>query len=935
MDLFTLLGKIAIDMGDSERVLDSISEKARNTRNGMESLGDGIAASGKTMMKTGAAMTAGITTPIMFLGKKAIDTAASFEYAMSEVSAISGATGDDLAALRNKAEEMGETTKFSATESAEALKYMAMAGWKTSDMLDGLEGIMNLAAASGEDLGTTSDIVTDALTAFGMSASDSGHFADILATASSNANTNVSMMGETFKYVAPIAGAMRYSAEDTALAIGLMANSGIKASQAGTSLRSIITRLAKPTEQSAMAMEALGLSVTDGSGKMKSLEDILKDMRSGFAGLTEEEKASYAAMLAGQEAMSGLLAIVNASDADFNKLVSAIGSADGAAKEMADTMNDNLSGQITLLKSQMEGLAIQFITLIMPYLRQGVEWLSKVCDWIAGLDDGTKKMIITVAGVLAAAGPVLTFLGSVTTGIGTVIKVGGSLIGGVGKLVPIVSSLIGTGGKLIGGVGSLVLKLGSSLIPAIAAIPAPVWIVIAVIGALIAAGVLLYKNWDEIKEWGKKLGESITETFNKVLDFVKGNWQGIALFLANPLIGGFKLIYDNCPAFREYIDNFLSGIKESFHNTVENVKQKASDLKEGVSQKVDELKENAINKFEELKENAHAKVEELREKVVSRTEELKEQASAKVGELKEKAVARFNELKDGAIEKIENLKQNADERFNQLRESASDKINDLKEKAVARFGELRDTATERIRNLEENAIGRFESLKERAVEKINGLKESGISKFNELKDRSVDKINLLKEKGIAGFEALKSKSLEKFENLKSGVSQKLEAVKSFVSSAVEKLKSLFNFDWKLPHIKLPHFNISGSFSLDPPSIPHIGVEWYKKAMNTPMIMDKPTAFGINPSGQIMAGGEAGSEVVSGTQTLMNMITAAVSDNNYQLYELLGKLYELLNNYLPVIADKQLILDSGVLVGELAQPMNEELAKIAHMRGRRN
>lgn len=289
----------------------------------------------------------------------AISVGSSFEAAMSEVQAISGATGDDLDALTEKAKEMGATTKFSATESAEALTYMAMAGWKTEDMLDGLEGIMNLAAASGEDLATTSDIVTDALTAFGLSAEDSGHFADVLAAASSNANTNVGLMGDTFKYVAPVAGALGYNAEDTAIAIGLMANSGIKASQAGTALRAIMSRITKPTTEVSVAMKKLGVSLTDSNGDMKSLYEVMGDLREGFAGLTEAESAEMAAALGGQEAMSGLLAIVNSSNADFEKLTDAIYSCDGAAESMAETMNDNLSGAFTILKSSAEGLGIE------------------------------------------------------------------------------------------------------------------------------------------------------------------------------------------------------------------------------------------------------------------------------------------------------------------------------------------------------------------------------------------------------------------------------------------------------------------------------------------------------------------------------------------------------------------------------------------------
>lgn len=290
--------------------------------------------------------------------KGAVYTGANFEAQMSKVSAISGATGASFDALNEKAKEMGAKTKFSATEAGEAFEYMAMAGWKTEQMLGGIEGIMNLAAASGEELGTVSDIVTDALTAFGLKAEDAGHFADVLAAASSNANTNVGMMGETFKYAAPVAGVLGFSIEDTAAAIGLMANAGIKGSQAGTALRSMFSRLAKPTKEVQTAMDALGISLTDEQGNVKDLGTIMEDLRAGFADCTDAEAAQYAAMIAGQEAMSGLLAIISASEDDFGKLTSAIKSADGTALDMAETMQNNLTGAITILKSSLESFAL-------------------------------------------------------------------------------------------------------------------------------------------------------------------------------------------------------------------------------------------------------------------------------------------------------------------------------------------------------------------------------------------------------------------------------------------------------------------------------------------------------------------------------------------------------------------------------------------------
>ncbi len=333
-----------------------------------------------------------------------LDIGMSFESGMSKVQAISGASGEELAALTDKAKEMGAKTKFSATESAEAMQYMAMAGWKTGDMLNGIEGIMNLAAASGEDLATTSDIVTDALTAFGLSAQDSTHFADVLAQASSNANTNVGMMGETFKYVAPVAGAMGYSAEDVATAVGLMANSGIKASQAGTSLRSILTRMAKPTKEVQTAMDQLGVSITDSDGNMKSLHEIMDELRTGFSGLSEAEKTNMAAALGGQEAMSGLLAIVGASDADYQKLTDSIKNCSGAAESMAETMQNNLEGQLTIFRSAREALAQEIYESIQEPLKNltkvGIEAVSNLTQ---GFSEGGVMGMIEAAGQMANA----------------------------------------------------------------------------------------------------------------------------------------------------------------------------------------------------------------------------------------------------------------------------------------------------------------------------------------------------------------------------------------------------------------------------------------------------------------------------------------------------------------------------------------------------
>ena len=360
------------EMGNSSRYTKEQIEAAESTLSDFGRKAQPIANGFKAAFKTVLAVSAAAAGASAAVIKKSADIGGEFESQMSKVKAISGATQSEMEQLTAKAKEMGGTTKFTAKQAGEALEYMSMAGWKAADMLGGIGGIMNLAAASGEDLGRTSDIVTDALTAFGMKAADAGHFADVLAAASSNANTNVGMMGETFKYVGAMAGTLGYSAEDVGLSIGLMANAGIKASQAGTELNAIYTRLSVNTSHARDAIEGLGISFYDSNGSARSWGTILDEMRIKTAKMTDAEKTAFANRVAGQRAQAGLLAMLNATSADYDNLTKSINNADGAAKRMADTMQDNLQGQLTVLKSGLEGTAITIYESMQKPLTEGV-----------------------------------------------------------------------------------------------------------------------------------------------------------------------------------------------------------------------------------------------------------------------------------------------------------------------------------------------------------------------------------------------------------------------------------------------------------------------------------------------------------------------------------------------------------------------------------
>lgn len=500
----SIVAKLVLDIKDFSSNLSLAQQRLKDSQKEME----GLSTLGQQFASVGKDMTKYITLPIVGIGTAASVASANFEQSMSKVKAISGATTGEMDKLNAKALEMGEKTKFSAKESADAFTYMAMAGWKTEDMLQGIDGIMNLAAADGLDLATTSDIVTDAITAFGLSAKDSAHFADVLAVASSSANTNVEMLGESFKYVAPVAGSLGYSVEDTAVALGIMANSGIKASQAGTSLRAALTRMVKPTDEVEANMRKYGITLTNADGSMKSLDEVMGQLRSSLGGLSEAERSQAAAALFGQEAMSGMLAIINSSDKDFETLTGAINNADGAAQEMAETMMDNTAGAIEQMRGSLETLGISIGDILSPMIRGVADAIRGLADWMNGLDPTTKGIIVTIGLLVASAGPLLIAIGKIATGVS-------GLISFASYIAPLLSK-IGSAATAAFGILKTV-ALGA--FNAILAHP-----IIAGIAAIIAIIIALYNNCEWFRDGvNKVLGEIwnfVQNAFNSIKDFI-------------------------------------------------------------------------------------------------------------------------------------------------------------------------------------------------------------------------------------------------------------------------------------------------------------------------------------------------------------------------------------------------------------------------------
>lgn len=677
-------------LGKFEQALEELQKQEEQTAEATDDMNDNLQETDST-----AGNTKGVDTFAVALGNLAtnvitnvinklkdlivqsVEVGKAFDSSMSKVAAVSGATGDELQTLRDKAKEMGSSTVFSASEAADAMNYMAMAGWKTNDMVDGLEGVLNLAAASGEDLATTSDIVTDALTAFGLTASDSGHFADVMAAASSNANTNVSMMGETFKYVAPVCGTLGYSVEDASVAIGLMANAGIKASQSGTALRKGLLNLVAPSDSAATQMQDLGfyteetidtfnqveidkqmiaveqaslsatkaqrayntavqkygeeseeaeiaamslnianekarmanekldvlqkgvtqtiygynLAIQNEDGSMKSLGETVAFLRDKLGGLSEAEQASAASAIFGTNAVSGMLAIVNASDEDYAKLTNAINEADGAASDMAQTMSDNLGGDVTLMKSNLESLQLTIYEKFEPSLRKGVDTLNDLIDSVKGVVEWISKNLNVV----------------ITTATGLLTAFTAQLV--ANKVAAIAAAAAEKGLT----VAQYAVTTAQAALNAVMAAN-PIGIVILAITALVAAFMVLWNKseafrnfwiglWDAIKQSASVVIAFLEVAFKTAWDNIKKVWDKVAKYFENVwkaiktvfsvvksvLTGDFESAWLGIKAIWSVVSAWFNNtvvkpVQDFFSNMWSNVKKGASDAWNGITE---------------------------------------------------------------------------------------------------------------------------------------------------------------------------------------------------------------------------------------------------------------------------------------------------------------------------------------------------------------
>lgn len=872
------------------------------------------------------------------LSLSAVDTGMTFTSSMSNVKALSGATAEEMEALTEKAEEMGKKTSFTASQSADALGYMALAGWNTEEMLDGIDGVLNLAAASSMDLATASDIVTDAMTAFGMSADETNRFVDVLAATSTSSNTTVEMLGQSFKYVGAICGAMGYSIEDAGVALGMMANSGIKAEQAGTSLRSLLTRLSTNAGASANSLGALdiltqrlGVSFYDSSGNARDLSDVLVETRAAWAGLNVEEQVNYAKKMAGQEAMTGFLALMSdgaisiesvataidsmgydidalgvsvsdlqtlyksygdetavatalmnqfsmtQEDADqvtqllgasltqqttsWDSLSNAINNSSGAASEMSDTILDNLQGDVTLMESALDGLKISIFDDVESPLRDVVQGITNDVipaaeDMIGNIKDGiewAKEHRSTLEGVALV-------LGSLTVGIGAYNAVTG-----------IKTAMEAANTTTLHGLAAAQLKAN------LAFLASPITWGVAGITLLVGGFIYLWNTSEEFRGFWIGLWDDITGFFGDAKEKLSDGINNIGGFftsLPDKISGGISNFKESVKAGFSEAYNSIDAITDGRLSAVVDVtKEKLNNIKSAYEEHGGGIQGVFSAGLQTVNEIATAKYDVLNALTGGKLEEIHNMASEKFEALKNTASEKLEGIVSVATEKLDNMKSVYEENGGGIKGIASVMYTELNSMTDGKLGSMLQMTQSKLDNIkskyEENGGG------------IKGIVSAGFQAIHEISTMKFDAINTL----TGG----------KLQAMKDAWSLKMEEIHEKFFSGIEKIKSLFNFEWKFPDLKMPHFSISGSFSLNPPSVPSIGVQWYAKGA----VLNAPTLFGINGN-QLMGGGEAGAEAV----LPISVLEEYISNSMNQFISMIPQIdYERLGNEVAVALRK--------------------------------
>lgn len=937
-----------------EQAIDSNAALARIEEIGgkLESVGNKMTGVGQSLLP----VTAGVTA----LGTAAVKTTADFDSSMSQVQATMGITKDAMSelngesvntgdALRNLAKQMGSETAFSASECADAMNYLALAGYDTQEIYDTLPTVLNLAAAGGIDLASASDMVTDAMSALGMETSEADTMVDQMAKTASSTNTSVAQLGEGILTIGATARTVKGGTAELNTALGILANNGIKGAEGGTHLRNVILSLQNPTDKAASQMEALGVSVYDSEGNMRSLNDILGDLNASMDGMTSQEKANIISQIFNKTDLSAVNALLANTGDTWDELQQSIVNSGGAAQQMADTQLDNLSGQLTLLKSALEGLAISFGEILMPMVRSAVEKIQAFVDKLNGMSDAQKETILKIAALAAAIGPLLIVLGKTISTVGTTMKTFSSLTKGVAKL-----------GVKIAGSSSSITSLGSAL----GAVAGPVLAVVAIVATLVAAFKHLWDTneefraaitgiWEGIKTKFEEFGQAITERLNalgfdfqNIVEVLKSIWDGFCSMLAPVFEAAFSLISTVLGTVLDVIVGILdvfiglftgnwsqmwNGITEIFSGIWNGITSVFSTVLEMLKEVADVFLGWFGTSWNEVWTGISTFFMNIWNGIVAFFtgiwESIKNVVSVGIQFIGAILEAAFDIITLPFRFIWENCKETITTVWETIKSIVSGAINAVSNvistvmtaisTVISTVWTAISTKVSTVLNGIKTTVSTvFNTIKTVASTVWNGIKTTISTVVDGISSKVSSVFNSVKSIVSSVFNGIKSTATSVWNGIKSAITTPIEAAKNAIKASLDKISGFFSgLKLQLPHIKLPHFSISGSLSIAPPSVPHLSISWYKEGG----ILTRPTVFGMNGS-SLMAGGEAGAEAVlplsAFYKELENILTSRLNNNNVE-------------KYLSIIAansGKGIYLDDGTLVGRLLPAIDSGLGQ---------